>query len=1216
MDCKEALEFVDTLVFAKTEKHLSDLQRLLFHASWSEPRKSYEEIANTYGYSVTYLKQDVGPKLWQLLSEVCEEKVKKTNFRAALERKLVETEEQVKYVDSSNISGKTDSNTISETTIKTEQNIIQSNQIAQVKTYQDWGEAPDVSIFYGRSEELAMLEQWIVEDHCRLVAILGMGGIGKTHLSVQLATNIQAKFEYVIWRSLAHAPPIQQVLLSILQSLTKEEEAELPTSLEEQTFYLINYLRKHRCLIVIDNLETILCSGFDAGKYQKSYQEYSQLFKLIGECHHNSCWLITSREKPQEIALMQGATLPVRCLQLSGLCFSAGEKLLQLKGCSWKSESECKFLIEQYAGNPLALKIVSAAIDDLFEGNTSEFIKHSPLVFDEISHLLEQQFQRISDLGKTFLYWLAINQEPVSASQLQNDLFPQISGKKLIETLKSLAQRCLIEKKESQFYLQPVVKEYFLGRLIEQICQEIETGNFILFNSHCLLQAQAKEYIRNAQIQFIVQPLIKRLLAIFKTPSNLAIKLKQLIEKLQKQSPLEPGYAAGNILNLLCQLKTDLTNYDFSNLTVWQAYLQDVNLHNVNFTNADLSKSVFAEQLTNILSVAFSSNGQFLATGDSNGEIRLWRVGDRKLLLICKGHAGWVSSVDFSPDGLFLSSGSSDQTVKLWNITNGKCLKTFSEHSQRVRCVTFSPDGKTLASGSSDYTIRLWDVSSGQCLKILSGHSSYIWSVSFSPEGTILASGSEDRTVKLWQVNTGECLATLLGHSRWVRSVAFSPDGKIIASGSGDRTIKLWDLHTGQCLYTLEGHTERVRSVAFSPDGKILASASGDHTIRLWNYYTTRCSKTLHGHSSRLGSIAFSPDGKILASGGEDRALKLWDVKTGQCLTTWQGYAGWVQSVAFSPDGKTLASGSEDRAIRVWNISPDKSAQSQILQGHHGWVCAVAFSPDGKILASASSDYTLRLWNLNTGNCLRTLLGHTRWIRTLAFSSDGQKLVSGSGDYSVKLWDVTTGTCIQTFKGHTGWIWSVAFSPDGVTIASGSEDQKINLWDTSTGRCKKVLTGHSSWVQSVAFSPDGKTLASGSCDGTIRLWDVDSGKCFQVFWGHSSWVQSVAFSPEGKILASGSCDQTVKLWDLELGRCLKTLRGHLSWVWSVVFSPDGNILASGSQDETVKLWELNSGQCLQTLRNKRPLEGMSIKDAKGLTKAQIITLTALGSVTT
>lgn len=1216
MDAQQALAFVDAVLFTKTGKYLSDLQRLLLHSSWSDPRLRYDDIAKTYGYSVNYLKQDVGPKLWHLLSEVCGEKVNKTNFRSALERRWHQLDVTVDAEDSVSITNGDDQ--LSDNQEITRSPNLLHSQTSKVVRYQDWGDAPDVSVFYNRTQELVTLKQWIVDDNCRLVVLCGMGGIGKTLLSVKLAEQIQDEFEYLIWRSLVPAPPLQQLVINLLKFLTQGEENNLPIRLEEQISYLIQILKQKRCLLILDNVETILKSGVLTGQYQEGYEDYKTFFQQLGQRNHHSCLLLTTREKPKEITLMQGDTLPVRSVKLEGLNFQAGQKLVQLKGCFLESEESYQVFTEHYGGNPLALKMVCAIAADLFDGNISALIRNKSLIIGELSEILDQQFNRLPIAEKNFLYWLTMEQEPIDENEILKVISAEVLPGIIIETIQSLLHRSFLEKQNQKFFLQPVVREYLHKKLIEQILEEIENENILLLNQYPLLKSKAKEYIKQAQIKLIIQPLIDNLLITYKTREQVAAKFQKILENCQKTTQLYPGYMAGNIINLLCQMQIEITGYDFSNLTVWSGCLQNTNLQNVNFTGADLSYSVFAKQLASILSLAFSPDGRLLATGDVNGEINLWPIGECQPILTCKGHAGWVHGIAFSPDGKILCSASSDHTIKLWDVYDGSCLKTLTGHYERVRSVSFSPNGKLIASGGSDAKIRLWETNSGQCLQVFSGHESYVWSVVFSPDGSIIASGSEDKTIKLWDVHTGECYQTLLGHDRWVRTLAFSPDGKLLASGGGDRTLKIWQVQTGECVTTLTGHNQRLRSVAFSPDGKLIASGSGDRTVRIWNVADGQCLKTLHGHHSLLTSVAFSPDGAILATGGEDRSVRLWQVSTGSCIDIWQGYGSWIQSVAFSPDGKTLASGSEDKTVRLWKVestSPVKTLSTAItLEGHRGWVCSVAFSPDGRYLASGSSDYTIKLWDVGTGQCLKTFQGHNRWIGAVAFSPDGLTLASCSGDYTIKLWDVITGNCRQTLKGHEGWLWSVQFSPDGQTLASASEDKTIKLWDIRTGNCINTFIGHTSWVQGISFSPDGQTLASASCDCSIRLWDVVTGECLKILRGHTSWVQSVAFSPNGKILASGSCDQTVKLWHPSTGKCQQTIPAHQSWVWSVAFSPNGKIVASGGQDETIQLWDIHTGKNLEMLRTKRPYEGMRIACAKGLTEVQREALKFLGAV--
>src|SRR4028118_2182188 len=201
-----------------------------------------------------------------------------------------------------------------------------------VKRHQDWGEAVDVSVFYGRTEELNTLDQWIVNERCRLVALLGMGGIGKTTLSIKLAQQIQDEFEYVIWRSIRNAPPLQEILADIIKFLSNQQETDLPETVGGRISRALDYLRSKRCLIVLDNAESILQGGDHAGEYREGYEDYGELIRRVGGTSHQSCLVLTSREKPKEVASSEGETPAVRSLQLTGLKAVEGEEIFKVKG--------------------------------------------------------------------------------------------------------------------------------------------------------------------------------------------------------------------------------------------------------------------------------------------------------------------------------------------------------------------------------------------------------------------------------------------------------------------------------------------------------------------------------------------------------------------------------------------------------------------------------------------------------------------------------------------------------------------------------------------------------------------------------------------------------------------------------------------------------------------------------------------------------------------
>ena len=1075
-------------------------------------------------------------------------------------------------------------------------------------SHQDWGEAVDTSAFYGRTEELAKLAQWIVRDRCRLVALLGMGGIGKTSVSIKLAQQIQDEFEFVIWRSLRNAPPVEDILKDLIKVLSNQQETQLPETLNELVARLMDYLRQSQCLLVLDNAESILQGGNRAGDYRQGYEGYGELFRRIGGTVHQSCLVLTSRENPKDIASAAGDTLPVRYLQLIGLKLTEGEQLFHALRVSG-SEAQEQELIDFYKGSPLALKIVATTIQELFDGDIAQFLQSKAVVFSDIRDLLDQQFNRLSDLEREVMYWLAINREAVSLSELREDIVSLESQPKLIEAVQSLVRRSLIEKSTALFTLQPVVMEYLTDRLIEQVCAEIQTGKIDLFKSHALIKATTKDYVRETQVRLILKPIAKRLLTILGDKASLS--LQQILTTLREQSPRLGGYAGGNILNLLSQLQTDLSGLDFSNLKIWQAYLQGMTLQRVNFAHSDLAKSVFTQAFDKITVVEFSPDGKLLATSDVVGQVRIWQVVDGQQLLTFQGHTNWVSSIAFSPNGqLLAASGSSDPTVKLWEINSGQCLRTLQGHSNWVTWVAFSPDGQLLASSSDDQTVRLWEVSTGNCLQILQGHTDKVRALAFSPNGQILASGSDDSIVRLWEVRIGNCLQILQDHTEKVRSLAFSPDGQILASSSNDSTVKLWEVSTGNCLKSLQENND-ISRIAFSPNGQILASGSDDSTVRFWEVSTGQCLRILQGHTNKVRSIAFSPDGQSLASSSDDSSVRLWEVSTGQCLRILQGYTNRVRSVALSADDQLIASGSSDQKVRLWEVSTGQCLR--ILQGHSSGIQCVAFSPNGQTLAS-SGDQKVRLWEVTTGHCLHVLPGHHSWVQFVAFSPDGQMLASGSGDRTVRLWEVTTGHCLHVWQGHSSEVRCVAFSPDGQLLASGSRDGTVRLWEVSTGQCLQTLQGHSGWVESITFSLDGQTLASSSLDQTVRLWKVGTGQCLQTLQGQSSWGESATFSPDGQILVGSGGEQTVKLWEVRTGQCLQTLRGHTDKVWSVAFSSDGQTLVSGSQDETVKIWNVKTGECLKTLVAARPYEGMNITGVTGLAEAQKTMLKTLGAV--
>lgn len=523
---------INDLVLAKTGRQLKEVENLVLQGAWSA--KTYEQIAEDCKYSLGYIKQAAAPRLWKLLSEVLEENISKTNFRMAIERQW----------------GKQLGTPLVE-----EQEI---NQTEIVNHQLNCHQLPKVNLCYGRTKELALLNQWLLEERCRLISIVGMGGIGKTTLAISCVEAVRDKFEVVIWRDLRNSISVSNLLVDLIQLISPQQERDLPNDINDRISVLVGNLRRHRCLIVLDTTTAILQSGSLAGQYRAEYQDYGKLFKRLGQESHQSCLMLVAREKPREIAVLEGEASSVRCLSLKGLDSAATEILKAKKLLDTDKWSE---LIQIYRGNPLALKIIANTIRDLFGGKVATFLRQKTIVFGELNDLLDEQFECLSGLEKEILYWLAINELPLSLSYLRSELIFVSSQGKLIEALESLLRRSLIErileKEEIVFSLpQPIVKQYIVNRICEQICQEIQKVS----KSQKLEQL---ELLRNLALteknkSLIIQLIVNQLCRIYRDESLVQEQLTKIISLISGRTFLVVGHTKNNLEHLLKELQVNL----------------------------------------------------------------------------------------------------------------------------------------------------------------------------------------------------------------------------------------------------------------------------------------------------------------------------------------------------------------------------------------------------------------------------------------------------------------------------------------------------------------------------------------------------------------------------------------------------------------------------------------------------------------------------------
>ncbi|MCC3470018.1 MAG: ATP-binding protein [Microcoleus sp. PH2017_06_SFM_O_A] len=456
MEIAEVLKLADELIFAKTGEHLDYLQKAILEGTFQG--RTYPQIAEATHSSEGHTR-DIGSELWQILSKGFGEEITKRNFRAIFKKANFNNYQST--IGSDNI-------TVNNVNIFNNVNICQERARSPTNSQNspqtpkqlhiDLGDAPEIFTFFDRTSELSTLENRITRDRTRLIALLGISGIGKTTLSLSLIDRIKTQFDYVIYRSLRFSPTLDATLTNLLQIFS--QPSEIPQNIETKISQLLDYLRKYRCLIVLDDVQMLFSSGQLAGQYKTGYEDYQLFFKLIAEVCHQSCLILNSWEKPREIARLSKDNRPVRCFVLGSLGVAAKEILNSQK---LSDEETWETLIDIYQGNPLWLELTATLIRELFGGRVAEFLQcEMPILDESLQFQLSQPFGRLTPAELAVMIHLANQPEPVGVSQFFNKI--PFSPSEIVNAVRSLGNRFLLDAIEDEkitlFSLNPVMKQY------------------------------------------------------------------------------------------------------------------------------------------------------------------------------------------------------------------------------------------------------------------------------------------------------------------------------------------------------------------------------------------------------------------------------------------------------------------------------------------------------------------------------------------------------------------------------------------------------------------------------------------------------------------------------------------------------------------------------------------------------------------------------------
>jgi hypothetical protein len=451
MTVNEVVKFVDQIVFDKTGKHLDDIQTAVVEGTWE--RQTYDDIAQEHNVTKNHVG-DVGAELWQLLSEILEEDIKKTNFRSRFERLQI-TSLPIIIQNNNKQNNNHNFNFGSQTFNNSKKNQQNSTNNKSKLSHHDLTLAPKIINFYNRETELQTLSHWLLNQNTHLISVLGLSGIGKTTLVKRFVDLNLQQFEVIIWRRLKF-PKSLNLLIDDLLNVCKQEAKE---TIDDKLNQLFNILKNKKCLIILDDLENIFINRQFAGQYKPEHQDYQTFLQMITEIEHQSCLILISQEKCQEMISLDSELYPIHSLELSGLDNAATEIL---KNQRLKNEENWLDLINLYESHPKYLQYISILIKEVFQGEVSEFIKENNLILTEdFKSLFDSIWIRLSNIEKEILLKISQHDQPISRDEIKQ--FLSLSSMDIINGLQSLTRRFILTKLESDqklYTLSAVFREY------------------------------------------------------------------------------------------------------------------------------------------------------------------------------------------------------------------------------------------------------------------------------------------------------------------------------------------------------------------------------------------------------------------------------------------------------------------------------------------------------------------------------------------------------------------------------------------------------------------------------------------------------------------------------------------------------------------------------------------------------------------------------------
>ncbi|MBD1849923.1 NB-ARC domain-containing protein [Leptolyngbya sp. FACHB-711] len=343
------------------------------------------------------------------------------------------------------------------------QEVVDPTTLRKQPIVQDFDSAPLAAPCFGRQEELQKLKQWLLQDEYYLVILYGLGGVGKSTLARKLAADLQSQFTQVVWQTFSYSDSTERILQELLDRLSPGSlsfaDFQVGLSVRSLTEKLIAALRQQKALVILDEIGS---SETNPQKRREAHQRFSRVWQDLST-NQRSRIVVTTCEKPPDFTVLAGAAGGKgRSYALGGLDEEACYKLLETHQLAFDEQSAGQ-LIELYDGNPMALTLAAATIQQSFHGDITQFLRYSYLP-DAVEAILEQHWNGLNPQERAILCCLA-NSEPLHLDELRESLTQQVGNNRgLLPAKSALERRSLLvsvaEDTQVLYTLQPMVRRF------------------------------------------------------------------------------------------------------------------------------------------------------------------------------------------------------------------------------------------------------------------------------------------------------------------------------------------------------------------------------------------------------------------------------------------------------------------------------------------------------------------------------------------------------------------------------------------------------------------------------------------------------------------------------------------------------------------------------------------------------------------------------------